>query len=91
MLNAETKPIFLRLPYAKQRNFFFFTEKRLFKEKGEWRVEQKKKKKKEKKDFLTALATKIKKEPATSIRKHANVCKIHKKISRKAMEQDYAI
>ena len=32
LLNAETKPDFLCLPYTKQRKFF--TEKALFKEKG---------------------------------------------------------
>ena len=36
-------------------------------------------KKNEKKAFLTALATVIKKDPTTSIRKNANELKVHKK------------
>ena len=46
----------------------YFTEKkRLFKEKREWRIEQKRKE-----SFLTALAAAIKKDPTTSISKYAN-------------------
>ena len=41
MLNAETKPNFLCLSYTKQRKNF--TEKELFKEKEEWRIEKKQK------------------------------------------------
>ena len=40
LLYAETKTKFLCLPYTMQR-FFFFTEKNLFNEKWEWRIEQK--------------------------------------------------
>ena len=39
LVNAETKPKFLCLTYTEQRKKF--TEKKLFKEKGEWRIEQK--------------------------------------------------
>ena len=39
LLNAETKPKFLYQSYTKQRKIF--SEKELFKEKGEWRSEQK--------------------------------------------------
>ena len=45
-----------------------FKEKELFKEKGEWRIEQKKKKE----GFLTALAMAIEKDTTMSIRKYAN-------------------
>ena len=42
LLNAKTKLKFLCQIHTKERNFFFFfTEKELFKEKGEWRIEQK--------------------------------------------------
>ena len=41
-------------------------EQELFKQKGEWRIEQK-----WKEGFLTALTTAMK-DPTTSIRKHAN-------------------
>ena len=77
LLNAETTPKFLCLLYTKQRKTFFFTEKELFKEKGEWRIEPKTTRK-----FLTALATAIKKETTTSIRKHANKEKFHEKTVR---------
>ena len=43
LLNADTKPTFLFLPYTKQR--ISFTEKELFKEMREWRIEQKNEKK----------------------------------------------
>ena len=45
LLKAETKPKFLCLLYTKQRHFFL-TEKELFEEKKEWRIEKKKNKKK---------------------------------------------
>ena len=54
----------------------FFIEKEFFKEKREWRIEKKTE------DFLTTLATVIKKNSTTSIRKHANELKIHKKTVR---------
>ena len=60
-----------------------FTEKELFKEKREWRIEQK-----QKESFLTALATAIKKEPTASIRKHANELKVSEKTVRTAIKQD---
>ena len=50
-------------------------KKNFFKEKGEWRIEQKMKRK----AFLTALATAIKKDPTTLIRKHANELKFNEK------------
>ena len=44
LTDAETNLKFLCLPYTKQRNFFFFLQKKnFFKEKREWRIEQKKK------------------------------------------------
>ena len=46
-------------------------------------------KKKRKEGFLTALATVIKKkDPTTSIRKHANELKVHEKTIRTAIKQD---
>ena len=41
-----------------------------------------------KKGFLTALAKVIKKDPTTSIRKHANELKVHEKTVRTAIKQD---
>ena len=41
LLHAETKPKLLCLLYTKQRKTF--TEKEIFKEKGLWRIEQKRK------------------------------------------------
>ena len=61
-----------------------FTEKELFKEKWEWRTEQKK----WKEGFFTALATAIKKEPIISIRKYANKLKVLEKTVRTAINQD---
>ena len=72
-LNAETKPKYLCLPYTNQRKNF--TEKELLKEKEESMIEQK-----TKEGFLTALATAIKKDPTTSIRKHANELKSMRKL-----------
>ena len=43
---------------------------------------------KNQKDFLTALAMPIKKDPTTSIRKHANELKDHEKKMRIAIKQD---
>ena len=63
----------------------FCTEKELFKEKRDQRIEQKTKKKK---GFLTALAMVIKKELTKSIRKHTTDLKVHKKIVRAAIKQD---
>ena len=90
LLNAETKPKFSCLPYTKQR-IFFFTEKDLFEEKRgveDWT--KKKKKKKTKRKLLTALATEIKKDPTTSISKHASELKAHEKTVRTAIKQDLA-
>ena len=59
-----------------------FLEKELFKEKEEWRIEQKQK------GFLTTLSMAITKDPTTSIRKRANELKVHEKIVRTAIKQD---
>ena len=85
LLNTEIKPKFLCLLYTKERKNFF-TVKELLKEKGLWRVEQKKKKRK--RGLLIALATVIKKNLTTSIRKHANVLKVQEKTVRTAIKQD---
>ena len=42
----------------------------------------------EKKALLTVLATTLKKDPTTSIRKHANELKVHEKTVRIAIKQD---
>ena len=68
LLNAETKPNFLCLPYKKQKKFLI--EKELFEEKG-WEGLDQKKKKKRKEGFLTALASVIKNNLTTPIRKNA--------------------
>ena len=48
LLNAETNPKFLCLPYTiyigKYFFFLFFTENELFKKKGEWNIEKRTKK-----------------------------------------------
>ena len=44
--------------------------------------------KKQKKFFFTAMAMAIKKDPTTSIRKHANELKVHEKTVKTAIEQD---
>ena len=54
-------------PNPSQSNVFFFTEKELFKVKGEWGLN-----KKRKEGFLTALGTAIKEDTTTSVRKQAN-------------------
>ena len=53
LLNPETKPKFLCLPFTKQR--IFLKKKKILKEKWEWRIEQK-----TKEGFLKDLATAIK-------------------------------
>ena len=70
LLFAKLK--FLCLPCTKQRKEF--TEKELFREKWEWRIEQKKRKE----DFLTALVTAIK-DTTASIKKHTCELKLHEK------------
>ena len=72
MLNAETKP-----------NFFFYIEKELLKKSGRGGLN-----KKRKEGFLTALARMIKKDPTTSIRKHANKLEVHEKTVRTVIKQD---
>ena len=44
--------------------------------------------KNEKKAFSIALATVLKKDPATSIRKHTNELEVHEKTVRTAIKQD---
>ena len=60
-----------------------FTEKELFKENGERRIKQK-----EKEGSLTGLVMAIRKDPTTSIGKHVNELKVHKKNVRTAIKQD---
>ena len=47
--------------------------------------------KKRKECFLTALATAIKKDPTTLIKKHANELKVQEKTTRTAMKQDLSL
>ena len=81
--NAETKPNFLCLPYTKQRIFFFYW-KELFKRRGCGGLN----KKKTKEGFLTAIATVIKKDPTTRIRKNATELKVYDKTVRTAIKWD---
>ena len=78
LFNVETKLKFLCLSYTKHRNILF-TEKELFMERGRGGLN-----KKRKEGFLTAIAATIKKDPTTSIRKHANELKT----IRTTMKQD---
>ena len=83
MICLTPKPSQSFFAYYRQSKKKIFTEKELFKEK---RVEDQTKKQKE--AFLTALATAIKKELITSIRKHANELKVNEKTVRTAIKQD---
>ena len=74
LLYVKTEPNFLCLPYTKQRKIFFFTDKELFKEKWDGALNRKRKE-----GFLTILSTAMKKEPTTSIRKHANELRANEK------------
>ena len=47
--------------------------------------------KKQKEGFLTVLVTVIKKDPTTSIRKHANELKVHEKTVRTAIKRDLKV
>ena len=80
LLNAETKPKFLCLAYTKEIKKCYRKE-----EKEGWGTEQN-----QKKGFLTALATVIKKDPQTSIKKQANELKVHEKTVRTAIKQDFS-
>ena len=73
--------------------FFFFLQKTNFLRKRESGGLNKKKKTKNKKQkrkvgFLTVLATAIKKDPSTSIRKHANELKVLEKTVRTPIKQN---
>ena len=70
LLNAETKSKFLCLPYTKQRNFL---QKKSFLMKSRSGGLNKKRKG----GFSVALATVIKKDPITSIRKLVNELKVY--------------
>ena len=73
MPNAKTKQKFFLSTVNKGKKTFY--RKKLSKEK--WGVEDLTKKRKE--VFLTALAMAIKKDPTTSIGKHASELKVHEK------------
>ena len=81
LICAETKPNFLCLPYTQQK-IFFFTEKDLYKEKEEWRTEQKTERR------LFNCTHNGDKDPTMSIKKHANELKVHEKTVRTAVKQD---
>ena len=80
LLNAETKSKFLCRPYTKQR------KKNLQKISFLRKSGSGRSNKKRKEGLLTAIATVIKKDPITSIRKHANELKVHGKIMRAAIK-----
>ena len=65
-------------------------KKSFLRKKGKCWIEKKKTKKTRKEGFLTALATTIKKDPTMSKRKHANELKVHGKIVRTAIKQDWS-
>ena len=79
LLNAETKPKFLYLPYTKQRKNFL-QEKSFLRKSGSGGLD-----KKQNEDFLTALAKVIKKDPTASIKKQTNELKVRKKTMRKTV------
>ena len=79
LLHAETKPNESCVYKVKKT---ILRKKEDFKDKGEWRNEQKKK------DVLTALATSIKKGPTMSIRKYPKELKVHEKTVWTAIKQD---
>ena len=81
LLNADTKPKFLYLPYTNQRKHFY--RKSSFKKKGGGGSN-----KKRKEGFFTALDTVVKKDPTRSIRNHSDELKVHKKVVRRAIKQD---
>ena len=70
--------------YRTQSKENFFTEKELVNEKEKWRIEQK-----HKEGFLTNRVTEIKRNSPTSIKKHANELKVHKKTVGTAIKQDF--
>ena len=89
LLNAETKPkkiseiigVSLSTVYKAKKNFS--QKKSFLRKSGSGGLN-----KKRKESFLTALATAIKRDPTTSIRKHANELKVHEKTVRTAIKQD---
>ena len=83
MICLMLKPSQTFFVYHKEDKENFFTKKELFKEKGKWRIKQKKKE-----GFLTAFTTAIKKESAMSMRKHANELKVHAKTVRTTIKKD---
>ena len=83
LLNVETNPKYSLSIVYKARTFFFFTEKELLRKRESGGLI-----KKRKEGFLTAVASVIKKDPTTSIKKHANELKVHKKTSRIEIKQD---
>ena len=82
MILFTLKPSQSFIIYRIQGKDFFGSEKKIFKEKGEWTIDQKRKE-----FFLTALVTAIKKDPTKSIRKQVKELKVHVKTVRKAIKQ----
>ena len=81
LLKLKTKPnMFLSSVYKTKEKI---TEKEVFKEKREWWIEPKRKG-----DFLMAIATAIKKDSITSIRKHTNELKVYEKTVRIAIKHN---
>ena len=64
LLNAESNPKFLCLPYTNQRKGFFSQKKRLLRKMGSGGLNQKRKE-----GFLTLFATVFNKDIKTSIRR----------------------
>ena len=82
LLNAKTKPKFFFFVYRIQKGRKMFLQKKSVLKKKRVSGGLNKKQK------GSALATAIKKDPTTSIRKHANELKVHKKTVRTALKQD---
>ena len=77
MICLKPKPSQSFFVYRIQSKDFFFTERQVFKKKWSGGLN-----KKRKEGYKTALATVIKKDPITSIRKRANKLKVQKKTTR---------
>ena len=72
--------VFVRHIQSKEK---FLQKKSFLRKKGNGGLNEK-----WKEGFLTALAMVIRKDPTTSIRKHANELKVHEKTVRTAIKQD---
>ena len=91
MICLTPKPSESFFIYCIQIKKKFFTEKVLFKEKEELRIEQKNKNKNKRRLFLTVLASSIKKDPTSSLRKYINELKVRVETVRTAIKRDLSL